>query len=75
MGKVKDGSPAPDEALTEVIAPRDAFRIALYHQTRTGSATIAAASLSRYDQRLFKTAFQSILKLLELTTATFVGSV
>lgn len=53
----------------------DAFRIALYHQTRTGSATIAAASLSRYDQRLFKTAFQSILKLLELTTATFVGSV
>jgi segregation and condensation protein A len=26
---VKDGSPAQDEALTEVIAPRDAFRIAL----------------------------------------------
>lgn len=29
MADVKDGSPAPEEALTEVIAPRDAFRIAL----------------------------------------------
>ena len=29
MGDVKDGSPAQDEALGEVIAPRDAFRIAL----------------------------------------------
>lgn len=29
MADVKDGSPAQDEALTEVIAPRDAFRIAL----------------------------------------------
>jgi segregation and condensation protein A len=30
VGHVKDGSPAPpDEALTEVVAPRDAFRIAL----------------------------------------------
>lgn len=29
MVDVKDGSPAQDEALTEVIAPRDAFRIAL----------------------------------------------
>ena len=26
---MKDVSPAPDDALTEVIAPRDAFRIAL----------------------------------------------
>ena len=29
MADVKDGSPAPDDALTEVFAPRDAFRIAL----------------------------------------------
>ena len=29
MADVKDVSPAPDDALTEVIAPRDAFRIAL----------------------------------------------
>ncbi len=29
MADVKDGSPAQEEALTEVIAPRDAFRIAL----------------------------------------------
>lgn len=29
MADVKDGSPAPDETLTEVIAPRDAFRVAL----------------------------------------------
>lgn len=29
MVDVKDGSPAPDDALTEVFAPRDAFRIAL----------------------------------------------
>lgn len=29
MSNVKDVSPAPDDALTEVIAPRDAFRIAL----------------------------------------------
>ncbi len=29
MANVKDGSPAPEEALTEVLAPRDAFVIAL----------------------------------------------
>lgn len=29
MADVKDGSPAPEDALTEVLAPRDAFRIAL----------------------------------------------
>ena len=29
MPDVKDGSPAPEEMLTEVIAPRDAFRVAL----------------------------------------------
>lgn len=29
MTDVKDGSPAPDETLTEVVAPRDAFRVAL----------------------------------------------
>ena len=29
MTDVKDASPAPDEALQEVVAPRDAFRIAL----------------------------------------------
>jgi signal-transduction protein with cAMP-binding, CBS, and nucleotidyltransferase domain len=53
----------------------DAFRIALYHQTRRGSPIVPAASLSRYDQRLFKTAFQSVARILELTTATFIGSV
>lgn len=29
MAFVKDGSPAPDETLNEVLAPRDAFRVAL----------------------------------------------
>ncbi len=29
MADVKDGSPAPENALSEVLAPRDAFRIAL----------------------------------------------
>ncbi len=29
MADVKDGSPAPDETLNEVLAPRDAFRVAL----------------------------------------------
>ena len=29
MADVKDGSPTPDDALSEVLAPRDAFRIAL----------------------------------------------
>ena len=50
----------------------DAFRIALYHQSMAGMPIINPASLSRYDQRLLKTAFSSILSLLELTRSTYI---
>jgi signal-transduction protein with cAMP-binding, CBS, and nucleotidyltransferase domain len=52
----------------------DAFRIALYHQSVAGMPIIRPASLSKYDQRLLKTAFSSILNLLELTKSTFIAA-
>ncbi len=51
----------------------EAFRIALYHQSAAGMPIIRPASLSKYDQRLLKTAFSSILNLLELTKSTFIA--
>ena len=51
----------------------DAFRIALYHHTLAGQAVVQPSALSRYEQRLLKTAFSSIVKQLELTRAIFVG--
>lgn len=50
----------------------EAFRIVLYHQSVAGMPIIRPASLSKYDQRLLKTAFASILQLLELTRSTFI---
>jgi len=50
----------------------DAFRIALYHQTVAGTTLIAPSALGKLDQRVMKTAFSSILRLLELTASTFV---
>ena len=55
-----------------LFAAAEAFRIALYHQSMAGIPVIRPASLSKYDQRLLKTAFSSILNLLELTQATFI---
>jgi signal-transduction protein with cAMP-binding, CBS, and nucleotidyltransferase domain len=52
----------------------EAFRIALYHQTIAGTPVIAPSTLGKLDQRTMKTAFSSILRLLELTTSTFVVS-
>ena len=49
----------------------DAFRIALYHQTVAGTPLIAPSALGKLDQRVMKTAFSSILRLLELTASTF----
>jgi signal-transduction protein with cAMP-binding, CBS, and nucleotidyltransferase domain len=50
----------------------EAYRISLYHQALAGSGSIDPTRLARLDQRLLKTAFQSVLRLLELTTRTFV---
>jgi signal-transduction protein with cAMP-binding, CBS, and nucleotidyltransferase domain len=44
----------------------DAYRVAFYYHTIGGR-------LSRYDQRLLKTAFVAIQRLLELTNRTFVS--
>ena len=50
----------------------EAFRIAHYYQTLTGSSTVAPLQLGKFDQRLLKTAFSSIQRLLEFTDSTFV---
>jgi len=49
-----------------------AFRIALYYRALAGGSQISAAALGRFDQRLLKTAFSSIHRLLEFTAATFI---
>jgi len=51
----------------------DAFRIALYHQTVAGTPLLAPSALGKLDQRVLKTAFRSILRLLELTASTFLA--
>jgi CBS domain-containing protein len=50
----------------------DAYRIALYQQALAGAPRIDPSKLGRLDQRLLKTAFASILRLLELTTRRFI---
>ncbi len=50
----------------------DAFQIGVYHQTLAQSPRIDPSTLGRYDQRRFKTAFASALRLLELTATTFI---
>ena len=52
----------------------DAFRIGLYHQAVAGTPLVAPSALGKIDQRLMKTAFSSILRLLELAASTFVPS-
>ena len=53
----------------------EAFRIVLYFEALPGDAaggfTIDPAALGRYDQRLLKTAFASIQRLLEFTITNF----
>jgi signal-transduction protein with cAMP-binding, CBS, and nucleotidyltransferase domain len=51
----------------------DAFRIGLYHQAVAGTPLIAPSALGKLDQRVMKTAFSSILRLLELAASTFVA--
>jgi CBS domain-containing protein len=50
----------------------EAFRIAQYYRSLVGSATIAPWQLGKFDQRLLKTAFSSIQRLLEFTASTFI---
>ncbi len=52
----------------------EAYRIALYHQALAGSNRLDPARLARLDQRLLKTAFQSVLRLLETTMRMYVVS-
>lgn len=49
----------------------DAYRIALFHRAQAGSDKIEPGRLARLDQRLLKTAFASILRLLELASLEF----
>lgn len=50
----------------------EAYRIALYHQARAGTSRIDPSKLARLDQRLLKTAFTSVLRLLEHMTQRFL---
>jgi CBS domain-containing protein len=52
----------------------DAFRIALYHQSMAGTPCIAVSALGKLDQRVMKTAFSAILRLLELTASKFLAT-
>ena len=49
----------------------DAFRIALYYQAIAGGR-IQPGDLGKFDQRLLKTAFSSIQRLLEFTASAFI---
>lgn len=50
----------------------EAYRIALFQQARAGSTRMNPSKLERLDQRLLKTAFTSVLRLLEHTTRKFI---
>ena len=64
------GSPDNDAVFKDAA---EAFRMALYQQTVAGTSLIAASTLGKLDQRVMKTAFSSIQRLLELTASTFVA--
>jgi CBS domain-containing protein len=49
----------------------EAFRVALYYQTLAGGSRIEPCTLGKFDQRLLKTMFTSIERLLEFTASTF----
>ena len=50
-----------------------AFRAGLYFEALAGQSSIDPAVLGRYDQRVIKTSFASIQRLLEFTIATFAS--
>jgi len=52
----------------------EAFRVGLYHQAVAGTSLIAPSALGKLDQRMMKTSFSSILRLLELMASTFVSA-
>ncbi len=56
-----------------LVAAREAFRIASFHCAK-GNAVVDPSRLSKYDQRLLKTAFQSIRRLLEFTASRFTAA-
>ncbi len=51
----------------------EAYRVALYQQAIAGSSRLDPAKLERLDQRLLKTAFTSVLRLLEHTTRKLIN--
>jgi DNA polymerase III epsilon subunit-like protein len=58
---------------------REAFRVTSFHCAAAGfrhrgSTVIDPSRLSKYDRNLLKTAFQSIRRLIELTSSTFIGA-
>ena len=50
----------------------EAFRIAHYYRWSGSAEAIVSSRLGKLDQRLLKTAFSSIQRLLEFTTSTFI---
>ena len=50
----------------------EAFRVAHYYRWLAGTPAIVPSRLGKFDQRLLKTAFSSIQRLLEFTTSTFI---
>jgi signal-transduction protein with cAMP-binding, CBS, and nucleotidyltransferase domain len=51
----------------------EAYRVAMYQQAQAGGPSIDPGKLARLDQRVLKTAFASVFRLLELTTRHFSG--
>jgi signal-transduction protein with cAMP-binding, CBS, and nucleotidyltransferase domain len=51
----------------------EAYRVALYQQALAGTSLLDPAKLERLDQRLLKTAFTSVLRLLEHTTRKLIN--
>jgi CBS domain-containing protein len=51
----------------------DAFRIVSYESAIAGRGQVNPSILGKYDQRLLKTAFQSIHRFLEFTASTYTA--
>jgi CBS domain-containing protein len=74
LARLKQAATAMPGHATVLQEAAQAFRVAAYQQTLAGfagEAEIRPALLGRYDQRLLKTAFDAIQKLLEVSSGVF----
>ena len=72
MGRLEAAALDYPEGAAVLRDAAEAFRIALYYRTLAGSSRIEPGELGKFDQRLLKTAFSSIQRLLEFTADTFI---